>query len=580
MRKGIACLCFLLALFFCAAGAAEGFSLPDGLTALQDEALRGTDLTGVLVLPDTLETLGDHVFDDTGLYALDIPAGVTSIGEQSFAGNGAAYVILRGDPELGDFEGARYLFCAGDTQRSGAMPLETIVSDGVFYYVNVYDLGLSLLCAVDNTAVPEQVSIPDFVQGLRVKWLASDVLIGCPQVKAVSLPFAVGSELGSAFVGRADVAVTLRHGLEMWWADGTDAVNCDLLEGFRAANPQYADWSFYVENVGEGDAAACIADGDTPDLFTFAQDQLAGLALMGALSDVPAAYRAGVLDDDAGAVAAATLDGRLLAYPITSDNGYFLFYDANIITDPTNLETILYDCERAGCTFHMDLTSGWYNAAFFYGAGCELSYDYENGVPVAFHGTLATQNGLNALKAMIKVASWPNTFVNGSTADTDDPFMAALVSGVWDGEAFAEYCGNDTPAAAKLPSVDGFQLGSFGGFKLIGVRASGDSGREAAAHALAAWLSSADAQTQRQNEAGWMASDPQARSRAEAPWYFSGLAAQQAYAHPQGQFPGEYWSIAEALGTAVISGDLNDLSDTELMEVLQQYQNDLAALVQ
>ena len=576
MRNRLSVFCVLIVYVLCAVCAAQAVVLPASLTALEDESLRGTALTGLVTLPDTMNSVGDHVFDGTEVYALDIPAGVASFGENDFGGH-LAYAILRGDPQLaGALTDARYLFCAGESDIPGAFMMNQLVSDGMFWYLNDLDQ-LMLLCAVDNTAVPAQVQIPTYVAGFPVRALANDCLVGCPQVTDISLPFTIREDNPEAFASCPDVRAVKRPGLELWWPEYADEVNCGLLEDFLTAYPQYADWDFVLCGMGEGEAAGNVVGGEKPDLYFFAQDQLASLSAADGLSEVPAAYRAAVEGNDAGAVAAATLDGRLLAYPITADNGYFLYYDDAIMTDPGDLDTLLYDCERAGCTFYMELTSGWYNVAFFYGAGCELSYEYEHGEPVAFHGDLASENGLRALKAMIQLASSP-VFRCGSSADAEDPFMAALVSGAWDANSVAarfSIC-----AAAKLPCANGFQLGSFGGFKLIGVKDNGDADALAAAHALAAWLSSADAQAQRQNALEWLSSHPQARAQAQQPWYLDGLSAQNVYAHPQGQFPAGYWDIASALGQRVIAGELNDKTDAQLMEVLQQYQNDLAALVQ
>ena len=48
-------------------------------------------------------------------------------------------------------------------------------------------------------------------------------------------------------------------------------------------------------------------------------------------------------ENDAGSVAAATLGDVMYAYPLTSDNGYFLYYDKSVVTDPNTLETIIAD---------------------------------------------------------------------------------------------------------------------------------------------------------------------------------------------------------------------------------------------
>ena len=64
--------------------------------------------------------------------------------------------------------------------------------------------------------------------------------------------------------------------------------------------------------------------------------------------------------NDAGAVGAATMGDAIYAFPVTSDNGYFMYYDKSVVTDPTSLEKIVEDCEAAGKGVYMEINSGWY----------------------------------------------------------------------------------------------------------------------------------------------------------------------------------------------------------------------------
>lgn len=89
-----------------------------------------------------------------------------------------------------------------------------------------------------------------------------------------------------------------------------------------AAHPEYADYAVTVEPVGKGDAASnMLTDLDAgADIFNFAQNQLARLVAAGALIELSE-------ENAAGSVAAATMADLVYAYPLTSDNGYFLYYD-------------------------------------------------------------------------------------------------------------------------------------------------------------------------------------------------------------------------------------------------------------
>ena len=53
----------------------------------------------------------------------------------------------------------------------------------------------------------------------------------------------------------------------------------------------------------------------------------------------------------------------------------------------------------------------------------------------------------------------------------------------------------------------------------------------------------------------------------------SALGQQLAFTVPQGQYPGEYWSLAEALGDDIIGGKYNDADDAALLAALQTFQD-------
>ena len=364
--------------------------------------------------------------------------------------------------------------------------------------------------------------------------------------------------------------------LKVWVADAAVDFTNQQVEAFKAANPDFADMTVTVEAVGEGDAAGkVITDVDTAaDIFGFAQDQLARIVAAGAIEIVePTNGEAVKAENDAGAVAAVTMGDELYAYPLTSDNGYFLYYDKSVVTDPSTLEGILADCEAAGKSFYMEINSGWYQTAFFFGAGCTLTYGSDNeGNLTACNVDYASENGLKALKSMIKLASSP-AFVNGSSI-SNATNVAAIVDGTWDSEAAKELFG-DNYAAAKLPTVDGYQMSGFGGFKMLGVKPQEDEAKLAACDALAAWLSSGDVQLARYEALGWGPSNlaAQQSDAVKADVALSALADQLQYTIPQGQYPGDYWSLATGLGDNIIGHKYDGADDEALMTALTEFQD-------
>jgi arabinogalactan oligomer/maltooligosaccharide transport system substrate-binding protein len=364
--------------------------------------------------------------------------------------------------------------------------------------------------------------------------------------------------------------------LKVWVADAALDFTIAQIDAFKAANPEYANMNVTVEAVGEGDAASkVITDvAAAADIFGFAQDQLARMVAAGAVEVVePGNAETVKAENDAGAVSAVTMGDEMYAYPMTSDNGYFLYYDKSVVTDPSTMEQILADCEAAGKSFYMELNSGWYQTAFFFGAGCTLTYDSDNeGNLTKCNVDYASENGLKAFKSIIKVAASP-AFVNGSSI-SNATNVGAIVDGTWDSEAAKELFG-DNYAAAKLPTVDGYQMSGFGGFKMLGVKPQTDEDKLAACDALAAWLCSGDVQLARYEALGWGPSNlaAQQSDAVKNDAALSALADQLQYTIPQGQYPGDYWSLATGLGDRVIADEFDNADDDALMTALTEFQN-------
>lgn len=370
--------------------------------------------------------------------------------------------------------------------------------------------------------------------------------------------------------------------IKVWVADNAVSFTQEQIAKFQEANPGVANATFTVEAVGEGDAASnVITDVEAGgDVYTFAQDQIARLVAAGALEEVaPENVAAVEADNDEGAVGAATVGSILYAYPLTSDNGYFMYYDKSVVTDPTDLDAIIADCEKAGKNIYMEINSGWYQTAFFFGTGCDLSYETDDaGNFTSANVNYASDQGLVALKEMIRLSS-SSAFVNGSAAG-EATTIGAIVDGTWDAATVKEVFG-DNYGCAPLPSFKGsdgktYQMSGFSGYKLLGVKPQEDENKLAVCDALAAYLSSGEVQLARYEAIGWGPSNLEAQQSDEvqADEALSALNEQLLRNKPQGQYPGDYWTLATGLGDDVITGTLNEKSsDEDLMAALQTFQD-------
>lgn len=413
------------------------------------------------------------------------------------------------------------------------------------------------------------------------------MLAGCGSAaqtsEATSAAEAATSEAATSEAAEetADLDYSSVDGVKVWVADNVVDFTNEQIEAFKTANPEFADIEFTVEPVGEGDAASnMITDVEAgADVYTFAQDQIARLVAAGALEEVaPENVDAVKADNDEGAVGAATVGDTLYAYPETSDNGYFLYYDKSVVTDPSDLDTILADCEKAGKNFYMEINSGWYQTSFFFGTGCELTYETDD--QGNFTGSNVSYNsdaGVVALKEMIKLKE-SKAFQNGSSAGKATN-VAAIVDGTWDAGTVKDLFG-DNYACAKLPSFEGadgntYQLSGFSGYKLVGVKPQEDEAKLAVCDALAAFLTSEDVQLARYEAVGWGPSNLNAQTSdaVKADEALTALNEQMLNDIPQGQYPGDYWSLATGLGDDVLQGNLSSsTSDADLTAALATFQ--------
>ena len=372
----------------------------------------------------------------------------------------------------------------------------------------------------------------------------------------------------------ASFAVADDSQIKLWVAEAAVDFTKEQIEAFKAANPDFANYEYIIEPLSESQAATnVITDIESAaDIFTFAQDQLGRLVQAGALVEVEEENAKKVeAENDAGSVGAVKMGGTMYAYPMTSDNGYFMYYDKSVVTDPTDLDKILEDCAAAGKSFYFEANGGWYNVAYFFAYGCNITYDTDDeGNFIALNTNYASENGVKALKALIKLANSP-AFQNGSSLNTATN-VGAIVDGVWDAATAKELFG-DNYAATKLPTVDGVQLSGFGGFKMLGVKQQTNDDKLAACDALAAFLTSGDVQLARYKALGWGPSNLAAQQdeAVKADIALSALAEQLAYTIPQGNYPNEYWTAATGLGDDILAKKLNDADDAALMAALEAF---------
>ena len=336
------------------------------------------------------------------------------------------------------------------------------------------------------------------------------------------------------------------------------------IKRFNEVNPEGIQINALIEEVSEADAVNGVLEDaeNSGDIYCFVQDQFAMVRNAGLLD--PLSQETSELvkkANDSSSVSAATSGDQLYAYPLTSDNGYFLYYDKSVIPeeDVGSLEKIITDCEEAEKQVGFELTtSGWYAASFFFATGCESEWTTDDeGNFISLNDTYNSPEGLTAVKGMKKVMDSPvYSSVSDAQALFGDLNGAALVSGVWDAETVRNILG-DNMGVAELPSfeVDGttYHLGSFSGNKLMGVKPQEDAEKAHALHLLAQYLTGEEAQMERYEAVNWGPSNlkDQEDDNVQNNEVLAAMLAQNEYAKPQGQIHGGWWDIASSLGKDV-----------------------------
>lgn len=358
--------------------------------------------------------------------------------------------------------------------------------------------------------------------------------------------------------------------LKVWGAQEDQEMLTSMIEEFKTAHPE-ANWTIELGVVGEPDARTKYLEDPeaAADVFAFPNDQVMDLVNAGALYEVTINKDAIVAANIQSAVDSATVDGKLYGYPMTADNGYFMYYDKSVFSeeDVKSFDKMLEVAGAAGKSVFMDVSNGWYIASFFIGAGNKfevvdgkqvLDFNNETGVKVG--------EAIKAITANPAFLTGDDNVLKAGIGTT----IAAGVSGTWNAGDIATILG-DNYAATKLPTFNlggvETQMGSFAGFKLMGVNSLTMFPEEAMA--LAEFLTNEANQVKRFETRKLGPANKNAAQNAAvlADVALSALAQQAPFAMSQNSVAGTYWGPAEAFGLALENKDYT-MSIQEMLDAL------------
>ena len=369
------------------------------------------------------------------------------------------------------------------------------------------------------------------------------------------------------------------------WISNAEDFTEEKIEEFKALYPECI-LNISVYSVSEEDAAGEVVKDlfTAPDIYCFTQDQIYRLIQANGLAELDSDSAQKVKsENDELTVEAVTVEDGVYAYPLTHDNGYFLYYDASIVSDEEaqTLEGIIAACERENKLIGYNLSNAWIMSSFFFAQNVEnniplctskWTYSGNSKYPASVTDTFNSDGGLIAMKAMQKLTS------SQAWLDNSDMFAntGAMVSGLWNLN-FAMDAYGENMRVAKLPTftVDGetYQLGSFSGYRYLGCKPQTDPEKSKICNALALYLTSEEVQLDRYLEFQWGPSNKNVQNHESVKSFapLSALWEQNKYSQILSIVPDEWWNEAPLLAVAAKNAE----SEDDLRAALQKYEEEI-----
>lgn len=370
--------------------------------------------------------------------------------------------------------------------------------------------------------------------------------------------------------------------ITIWASDAEIDVINKVVDKYNAEQTEDSQkFKITTKAVSEADAGTTLSNDPTvsgaPALFLCADDHINNLVSKDIVLEIQGTYKERIVESTAEvSVQAVTLDDKLYGFPVTSDNGYFLWYDSSVISDEDaqSLERIIEVCKEKGKTFGFDIENGYYSASFFLspeacGADSvrwkrdannaivyDINWDNAEGVKVAEYANSLLQPNATLIKGDTKGAN--ALFAAGFM----DRSMVACISGTWMEGDLTKAIGKDLKAT-KLPSYHigekAYQLGSFSGTKTYCINKTRPAAEQRVAAALGDLLSTKESQLVRYET---RQSVPCNKEAVEDPRYTDHLTLSAVAIQEQSQYSAtqsqaaenRYWDVGQVLGGAMLRG--------------------------
>lgn len=365
--------------------------------------------------------------------------------------------------------------------------------------------------------------------------------------------------------------------LRVWAEENNNEMLEKMIESFKEKYAGEAQFEITLEAKADSETRdnVLLDIHNAADIFPVPDDQVTALAAAGALDPVQnqEEIQKSNLEE---ANEAATVNGKMYAYPMTADNGYFMYYNKKYFTenDVKTLDKMLRVAEKAKKKITMEWTSGWYMYSFFGNTGMEFGINDDGVTNYCNWNTKKGKiKGTDVAKALLEIASSSGfeSAPNGDflTGVKSGKYIAG-VSGVWHAMDIKTIWGEDY-GAVKLPTytVAGqqVQMSSFTGYKTMGVNYYSEN--KEWAHKLANWLTNEENQTLRFVERNQGPSNINAAASEEVKKVpaIQAVIDQSQYGSLQ-RVGNNFWTPFESFGKTMAAGNPQHESLQKIMDTL------------
>ena len=348
--------------------------------------------------------------------------------------------------------------------------------------------------------------------------------------------------------------------LTIWASEMDQEFTQTLLDQFKTKYPSVKfDFQLGIQSEAGAKDAVMADPTAAADVYAFADDQLIELINAKGLMEVSTAYTYDVASENsASSIAAATYNGKVYAYPMTGDNGYFMYYNSSIFSaeDMVSLDKMVEVAKKKGVTIGYQ-KGGWYLHGFFDAEGTGHYAELQSDGSTSCNWN--DQVGVDIANAIIKYAQEGVLMADDSTAAEGfkNGTMGAVVSGTWAAQTYSDALGSNYAACIMPKFTAGgkeYQMTAYLGFKLIGVNPN--SAYLPWAMLLAEYLTCEESQIARFQARQLGPSNVKAASSDAVlkDVAIAAISAQGAHGTLQ-RVGGNYWASSESLSDILISGN-------------------------